>query len=187
LTHEDSGLQLITIRRSLGKSIKLDVVLKGKRLNAVIDTAAMITLINERFIAPHKLVSAELIKLKGLGSQIVHSRLLKDIGFEIGPLHVSWDCCAVPMEDEMIIGLDFLESNHGVINIKEGTLSLEGKTFPIELMSNPHEGLHSSLVRIRRSVYLPPNTITKVLVQLDNPLSGEYIVSPVCMGIDALG
>jgi hypothetical protein len=72
--------------RSLGKSIKLDVVLKGKRLNAVIDTAAIITLINERFIAPHKLVSAELIKLEGLGSQIVHGRLLKDICFETGHL-----------------------------------------------------------------------------------------------------
>jgi hypothetical protein len=128
--------------RSLGESIKLEVVLKGKRLNAVIDTVAMITLINERFIAPHKLVSTELIKLEGLGSQIVHGRLLKDICFEIGHLNilVSWDCCAVLLEDEMIIGLDFLESNHGVNNIKNGTLWLEGKTFPVELVSNPHEG-----------------------------------------------
>jgi hypothetical protein len=85
LTREDSGLQeqFITrsIRKSLGKNIKLDVVLKGKRLNAVIDTAAIITLINDRFIAPHRLVSAELIKLKGSGSQTVHGRLLTDICF----------------------------------------------------------------------------------------------------------
>ena len=100
MTCEGSGLQdqLIALRRSLGNSIKLDVILKKKRLNAVIDTSAMVTLINEFFTAPYHLVSAERIKLKGLGYQIVHGSLLRNIKFENGPLHVSWDFCAVPME-----------------------------------------------------------------------------------------
>jgi hypothetical protein len=54
----------------------------SSRIN--VHTAAMITLINECFTPPHKLVSSEL-KLKGLGSQIVHGRLLRYIHFEIGP------------------------------------------------------------------------------------------------------
>jgi hypothetical protein len=85
LTLEDNKWnQLTDIRRTLGKSIMLDIVIEGKPFNVI-----MTKLINKRFIPPNKVVSAEFIKLKGLRSQIEHGGLLKNINFEISTLHVS--------------------------------------------------------------------------------------------------
>lgn len=130
MTLDDSGLKdkLLTIRRTLG-----------------------ITLTNECANPHNQIVTVEPIKSKGLGPQIVHGRLLRNVTLETDTLHVPWDCCAVLMEDEMIIGLDFMEANDGIINIKEGTLSIQGKTLPVKLISNPYEGLHSSLVWVQRT------------------------------------
>lgn len=53
---------IITIRRTSGRSIKLDVIMEGgKPINAIIDTAAMITLINESLIPDNQLAMNELI------------------------------------------------------------------------------------------------------------------------------
>lgn len=66
-------------------------------------------------------------------------------------------------------------------------MSLEGKTFPVKFISNPHKVLHSSHVRVQRTLCLPPDAIVRVPVQLDNPFIGKYVVSPVCLKFYVLG
>jgi hypothetical protein len=85
-------------------------------------------------------------------------------------------CCA----GDMTMGLDFLKSNHGIINLTEGIiLPLEGKMLMSK--SNLHEGLHSSCV------WVPPNAVVQVQEQRDGPLVGDYIVSPVGLEFGVLG
>lgn len=158
----------------------------GKPISAIIDTAAMITLINESLIPDNQLATNELIKLKGIGSQILHGRLIKGVAFAVGNLHVSWDCCAVPIDDEMILGLDFLAAYHGIVNIKECTISLENNTFPVKLISDLKQH-PNSYVRIQRTMCVQPNTIVRIAVQLENHLTGEYVVSPVRLKSGLLG
>uniref|UniRef100_A0A8W8IJN6 Peptidase A2 domain-containing protein n=1 Tax=Magallana gigas TaxID=29159 RepID=A0A8W8IJN6_MAGGI len=150
---------------------------RGKPISAIIDTAAMITLINESIIPDNQLATNEL-KLKGIGSQILHGRLIKGVAFAVGNLHISWDCCAVPIDDEMILGLDFLAAYHGIVNIKECTISLENNTFPVKLISDLKQH-PNSYVRIQRTMCVQPNTIVRIPVQLENHLTGKYVVSPV--------
>lgn len=129
----------------------------------------------------------ELIKLKGIGSQIVHGRLIKGVAFAIGNLRVCWDCCAVLIDDEMIMGLDFLAAYHGIVNIKECTISLGNNTFPVKLSKASQKGHPSSCARIQKTPCIQRNTIVRVPVQLENRLTGEYVVSPVRLNSELLG
>lgn len=84
-----------------GKGIVRDVIM-GKPTNAVIDTAAIITLTNESLIPYNLQAMIKLIKLKGIGSEIMHGRLVKGVAFEISHIYVSLDCCTVPLDKDMI-------------------------------------------------------------------------------------
>lgn len=92
----------------------------------------------------------------------MHGRVIKGVAFEIG--NVSFDCCAVPINDEMILGFDVMAVYHGIFNIKECTISLENNTFPVNLISG-HKGHPSSYVQIQRTPCIQPNT--KVREPLD--------------------
>lgn len=107
----------------------------GGAINATIDTAAMITLIKESLIPDNQQVMNDLVQLKGIESQIMHGRLIKGVVFAVGNLQVSWDCCAIPVDDEMILGLGLLAAYHGIVNIKKCTVSLDNNTFPVKLIS----------------------------------------------------
>lgn len=48
----------------------------------------------------------------------MHGMLIKGVGFAVGNLHVFWDCCAVPIDDEMILGLYFLAAYHGIVTLR---------------------------------------------------------------------
>lgn len=126
----------------------------------------------------------KLIKLKGIGSEIIHAKLIKGVTFEIGNLHVSLDCCAVPIDDKMILGLEFLAIYHGIFNSMECTISLENNTFPVKLISG-HEGHPCSDVQIERTLCIQPNI--KVPVQLENHLTRENVVFSVRLKLELLG
>lgn len=157
----------------------------GKLINAIIDTAAMITLINESLIPDNQLAMNELIKLKGIGSQIVHGRLMKEVAFAIGNFRVSWDCCAVPIDVEMILGLDSLAAYHEIVNIKECTISLGNNTFPVKLNKWSQKG-HPLMPGYRKQCVFS-ETPVRVPVQLENRLTCEYVVSPVRLKSELLG
>lgn len=106
----------------------------------------------------------------------MHGRLIKGVGFAVGNHHVSWDCCAVPKHDEMIPGLYFLAAYHVIVNIKECTISLENNTLPLKLISDLKQHPNSN-VQTQRTMCIQPNTIVIVPVQLENHLTGEYMLS----------
>lgn len=119
----------------------------------------------------------------------MHGRLITEVAFEISNLNVSWDCCTVPIDDEMIRGLDYLAVYYGIANIKECTISLENSTFPVKLIQG-HKGHLRSYVQTRRTMCIQPNisqTKVRVPVQLKNHLTGENVVSPVRLKSERLG
>lgn len=95
----------------------------------------MIILTHESLNPDNQLAMIKLIKLKRIGSKIMDGRLIEGVAFEIGNLLVSLDCCSVPIDNELIQGLDFLAVCHGIVNIKECTVSLENNTFPADIGS----------------------------------------------------
>lgn len=90
---------------------------------AIIDSTAMQTLVNRKHVETQS-GNHELVRLKSIGGHNIMGFKLCRQKFQIGTLSFSWDCCAVAMNDEIIIGLDFLQAHHGIVNLNNKTLSL---------------------------------------------------------------
>lgn len=64
----------------------------------------------------------------------MYGRLIKGVGFVVGNFYVFWDCCVVLIDDEMILGFDFLVVYYGFVNIKECIILLENNIFLLKLI-----------------------------------------------------
>jgi hypothetical protein len=71
----------------------------------------MITLVNEKLICGEEHGDEGLVKLRGLGEQLVYGRIVKNVHIKIGSQTITWDVCTAPLRDDVILGLDFLEAH----------------------------------------------------------------------------
>lgn len=161
MVHERKGQVFeAKIRKSKGKSLVVDAKLKTVPLKAVIDTAAMLTLVNRKYVENQN-GDHETVQLKGIGGHTILGYKLCNQKLHIGPLSFSWDCCAVAMNDDIIIGLDFLEAHHGILDINNKTLSLNGYLIPTELSKDKESQANQiSRVILPSGQVIPPNTIS---------------------------
>lgn len=89
LVHNNGGpkpsdKKVLQIRQSYGKSLLISTLFNRNHIEATIDTAAMITLANEKLFTDKDLFGKEIIYLKGLGDQLVTGRLVKGVEIQIG-------------------------------------------------------------------------------------------------------
>lgn len=148
---------------------------------AIIDTTAMQTLVNRKHVETQS-GNHELVRLKSIGGHNIMGFKLCRQKFQIGTLSFSWDCCAVAMNDEIIIGLDFLQAHHGIVNLNNKTLSLSlnGCLVFTELRKEEESyASRISRVTLPSSEVIPPNTISNIPVTLEHSLPDDYIVEPM--------
>ena len=107
------------------------MVVKGrfhdKPVNMIVDTAAMITLVNEKLL-PDNVQPAEIVTLRGLGEQDVSGKIVKDTLLDIGGMKLLWNVCVVPLPDDIILGLDLLDTLGAVINLGVPALTINDRT-----------------------------------------------------------
>lgn len=175
------------IRKSKGKSLVVNAKFNSTPLKAIIDTAAMLTLVNKKHVETQS-ENHEVVKLKGIGGHTIMGFKLCKQKIQIGALSFTWDCCAVAMNDDIIIGLDFLEAHHGIVNLNNKTLSLNGCLVPTELSKDEESfARRISRVTLLSSQVIPPNTILNIPVTLEQSLPKDYIVQPVQDSTGILG
>ena len=91
--------------------IALDVL--GVPTEAVVDTAAQVSIVSENFLQQleHWPIPSETILLKGAQKQsCLTAKRLPNVKFEIGHKTYYWDLLSAPIEDTIILGLDFSKS-----------------------------------------------------------------------------
>jgi hypothetical protein len=86
----------------------------------IVDTAAMITLVNEKLMPT----------LRVLKDQPVNGTIACETLLEINGIKVQWDVCVVPLDDDAILGLDILDTLGAVINLMIPSVTLNGKLTP---------------------------------------------------------
>ncbi|CAC5376680.1 unnamed protein product [Mytilus coruscus] len=82
----------------------------------IVDTAAMITLVNEKLI-PADNEDSETVMLRGLGEQLVTGKIIKNTSLNIDGVNIQWDVCKVPLTDDVILGLDIMDTLGTKINL----------------------------------------------------------------------
>ena len=163
--------------------LSVPVSLQDVKLLAVIDTAAEVTIISDSIFRELQPTPPYLKKV------ILHTagRDLKMDGFVVGPVALKLGkitfpeaVYVAPIQDDMLLGLDFM-LRHGVdIKLNDRCLDFRGKgqKVPIEVerMGTSKESLVKK-VTIEKTVKKPPNSVIKQQCKISDLLT-NYIIEP---------
>lgn len=91
-------------------TISVSTLIDGQDTEAVIDSAAMVTLVQEghfrSILSPGKL--GQKCILSGIGSDAVHGQIVHNVPITVGTQTFLHTVCVAPIKDQCLLGLDFL-------------------------------------------------------------------------------
>ena len=109
-------------------SIYLPVNINGVVVDALIDTGAQTTVINEGLADILGLTTDDVVFMKGASvDSTVKARYCPKITFKIDHLLYKWHCMVAPIEDDFILGLDFLLKFKVDILVSNGVVAIGNK------------------------------------------------------------
>ena len=186
VTDEEEDGAVTVLKLSNGVMFRVPVEVQGMQLQAVVDTAAQVTLVSEEFyksLDPAPPIRKEVVmNTAGKGMQMN--------GYIAGPFQVvlgthlfTVEIYVAPIEEEMLLGLDFLEANGVSLHLKEKELQIAGDVIPMRLgTGSPLVNEKEAGVFLAKGCKVPPNSVMRVGAQLSESMAGEYIVKAATKG-----
>ncbi|CAC5363461.1 C1QL [Mytilus coruscus] len=166
----------IVIRRTIGKSLAVRGTIYGQNVSMIVDTAAMITLVNTKLI-PADNEDSETVTLRGLGEQLVTGKIIKNTSLDIDRVNIQWDVCKAPLTDDVILGLDILNTLGAVINLSTPILTINNKVINAAFVNSGGE-ISIQQVCIKRTITVPPNSEMTVTIKTNKSADQEFILEP---------
>ena len=62
-----------------------------------------------------------------LGEQLITGKIIKYTSLDIDRVNIQWDVCKTPLTDDVILGLDILDTLGAAINLSSPTLTINNK------------------------------------------------------------
>ena len=148
-------------------------------MEAVVDSAAMVTLIRDDFLQSHfnPVELGPVCVLSGIGTNPVNGRLVHNVPITVGSQTVLHTVCAVPIKDVCLLGLDFMIATGTILNLSQNTLTVNNEFVPIRVKK--HHGTQVSNVSFVRRTVVQPRSVGYIKGKLDIPIEGTYMVSGV--------
>ena len=161
--------QAIICQLSSNSMLRVRLKVNNRLLRAVVDTAAQVTLISDKVLKklePTPLVIRE-VTLQNAGRDLpMKGVVVGPVTIQLGQLCVNEDVHVAPIEDDMLLGLDFLRRHKVDIHIKDLELIMEGQATPLEFEIIPGES-KVARVTLQYRVVTPPNTVKRITGVLD--------------------
>lgn len=159
--------------------LRVPITVNGRDMAAVVDTAAEVTIISDSVYRslPVKPNSLKSIKLHTAGKD------MSMIGFVVGPVTVELgnQCFqeliyVAPIEDDMLLGINFM-SKHGInLDLKDSILTLGSNKIKMTT-SSKNKNPTVAKVCVDKKVVIPPNSMMHVSCSVDDVLE-QYMVEP---------
>ena len=115
---------MIIIRQLKSRSnIRIPVKVQGKRVEGIIDTASEVTIISDKFYdsLPTKPSFIKEFTLSTAGRNMsMKGHLLEPTSVIINGLEYKENIYVAPLEDAMLIGIDFMTKHQASIDMKKG-------------------------------------------------------------------
>ncbi|VDI70192.1 Hypothetical predicted protein [Mytilus galloprovincialis] len=127
------------IQNSDAKTLYIPVVVNSKKTFGVIDTAAQVSVICKTFFdqLTYKPKIKGNIVLKGAGAcSEINAEIAENVNLDIGSSTVKWDMVVAEITDNLILGIDFLESQKAIIDLTDYSIKLKGEKVPSFMTSN---------------------------------------------------
>lgn len=163
--------------------ITVPVSVHGKRINAIIDTASEVTLISDKlynsFQSPPSVL--EEFTLRGAGREMEMKGYLIDLtSIDLDGLKFKEKLYVAPIEDEMLIGLDFMTTFQATVDMKGNTFCIQDRKIPFQTMTEDSNSAVSAVrIRTARRVTVPANSVLRLQCVAEQPLEDKaYYIQP---------
>ncbi|CAG2206795.1 unnamed protein product [Mytilus edulis] len=119
------------------KSLILPIKIGSMTVNAVIDTAAQVSVLNRTVFdkMDPKPRLTDYVNLKGITKDShMLARVAKDIPIKIGKTLSYWNMVIADIPDTVLLGIDFLEHNKVIIDLQKNSIHLNNEFLPLHLL-----------------------------------------------------
>ena len=162
------------------------VLINNVPIQAVIDTAAQVTVVNKKYakkIIPC-LKGGKKIILRGINSEHpVVATLCPDVDITLGKVTYKCDVVVAPISDPCILGLDFITKYQLDIRLSDNMLSVGDENIPIEISEHkPMDAFCVKTVALEQNLVIRPRMGIQFSIEVDyDSLNGSdfYVFEPV--------
>jgi len=179
------GLPDVEVRQlgeSVGMALMVIVQVCGRKYNAVVDTAAQISMISNKLMADCRADTTpeSSIKIKNAESNsYVDCVVIPNFSFNLGRQEYQHTMAAGPISDDIILGLDFWLLHHCIINLPRQRVEIEGRNIPIVMVKLCGGEWHRvSQVTVAEYRVLPPQCEMIVKVNTAGSDNTTYVTAP---------
>ena len=128
-TDEEEDGAVTVLKLSNWVMFRVPVEVQGMQLQAVVDTAAQVTLVSEEFyksLDPAPPIRKEVVmNTAGKGMQM-NEYIAGPFQVVLGTHQFSVEIYVAPIEEDMLLGLDFLKANGVSLHLRKGTTGSRG-------------------------------------------------------------
>ena len=159
--------------------IQIPISVNGNNILAILDTAAEVTIISDRLIKKLK------EKPKISKSVIMHAagRDMQMKGAKLNPVRMKigddWYCeplYMAPIEDDMLLGLDFLLKHKARVNLAESYLEIGEKK--VSFVMGENNSVKVKRITVTKKLVVPAFSVLRVPCNMDT-LDSQYMVEPI--------
>ena len=176
---EDEGAELVVYQLRSGSMLKVPVCLEGNEIEAVVDTAAQVTIISDKLFKKLKWdgVPLRTVALQMAGREMkIHGAVFGPLALRLGAVKYK-EVYVAPIEDDMLLGLGFIR-RHGVdIKITEGVLQIGEENIPMNIETKQAAIAKTRRVMVASRVVIPPNSVKVVSCKVKKQRR-TFIVEP---------
>ena len=178
----DGPREILVRSVARGPSLVVPAVLYGHYVNAVVDSAAQVTVISEEQYqslgVKHKVW--EVVRLRGAAKEgTMEAKLIRGVAMVIGERSFRLDMYIAPITDPFILGLDFLLQHECKVDFHRCTIEIGGDVVSAALIRNGQETFQVAKVTLVKKVVVPPNTIRFAVCAATMEADQEYVVTSV--------
>lgn len=165
-----------------GTSLLIPLQLNNHKLLAVVDSAAQVTVVSQgiwkQMKRPQQVAETVLLQGAAKGSSM-EAQVVKDTHLQIGGNKHLWTVYVAPIQDDMILGLDFLRAVGCTVDLARDSVNIRGEEIAGVIKRNPTgQEYQISQVFIKKKLVVPPNTEKRAMVRMAYPTDHAFVVEP---------
>ncbi|CAG2209806.1 unnamed protein product [Mytilus edulis] len=164
------------------KTMYIPVLVNGFKSHGVIDSGAQVSILNTELFRKlqTKPKLSDTVVVKGISTAgTIQAEVAEKVALQIGRSKIECNMLVADIEDELILGLDFLETNRVIVDHGQYTITLNKEIISATEMSSTEIGD----VKVYRAVVaettvLPPYSSQFIQVKLDTKPEGDIVIQP---------
>ena len=178
---EIPAIRTVNFRSEAKPHLILNGKLEGSSANFVVDTGAEVTVVSEQQLS--KLCcpvhQGEAVNLVGAIPGVkTEAYLYKQMSIQLGKEKFQWDVYVAPVEEDVILGLDFLMYHKANVDLANNEVCINGIPYGAKLRSEEGGSYKVSRISVHKRTVVPPQSAAHIKCKLEFPIDSEFAFQP---------